>query len=395
MATRVIIPHFGTSVDQVTLIRWLKEVGEPIRRGEGLCEIETDKAVSELESFAEGVLLKRIVEAGADVQIGSVIAYIGQPGEEAPTGENEVEKSESHSPQVPQEKEKEVEEKPMPRERHEIKASPKVRRLAKDSGVDLSRVEPTGRDGRITEDDVRALSEGPGGLEDIAVTEKVLSENQRAVIRRITRSHNEIVPLNLVAQIKMERAIAKRQKLQENSNRKISFDAIFVHAVSRVMREFPDFRCYFSQDKIFSLDQVNVGLAISTDDALYIPVVQNADGKSLQEIDGEIKAFVEKARESGLTPHEISGATFTISNLGMFPVEIFNVIIPPGQSGALAIGCIRSVPVVQDDHTLSAEPVVKVLLSVDHRLINGRIAGKFLNRLIQIIEARDEAIECV
>lgn len=382
MATQVIIPHFGTSVDRVILVQWLKEEGEPVARGDVLCEIETDKAVSELESFAEGVLLKRMVDAGADVQIGSVIAYVGRPGEEVPAGENEVKMLEP-----PSQKEIYVEkEEHVSGRRPEIKASPKVRRFAKNSGVDLSEVKPTGRDGRITEDDVRGMSEGLRVSQDVAVTETPLSQNQLAVIRRISRSQKEIVPINLAGRINMKNAIANHRELREESDQKISFDAIFICAVSRAMKEFPDFLCYFNNDKLFCVKQVNVGLAVSTEDNLYVPVVRNADSKSLREIDGEIRAFVEKAQKTGLAPDDISGATFTISNLGMFPVESFNAVIPPEQSGALAVGCIRPEPVFKDYRIISAEPMMRVVLSVDHRIINGRLAGEFLGRIIRIIE---------
>jgi len=390
MATEVIIPQFGTSIDKVTLLAWLKDEGEEVKRGDVLCEVETDKATMEVESFVDGVLLKHVAGAGSEVQIGSLIAYIGKDGEELPKTETKSEpKAEilamSQDGSAQQEQSSPKIELPKVSGNSNVKISPKIRKLARDSGVNLATVVATGKNGRVTEKDVRdaapdsSASAGSGGK---SVT---CSKNQIAVSRTIQKSYQEIIPLNVVSKIKMASAIAKRKSFHEKYKQRLVFDSIFVYAVSRTIKLFPRFCCYYENDSLVGPAGVNVGVAIGTEADLYIPVVKNADTKTLEEINMEVVGFSEKADKGTLTIEEMADGVFTISNLGMYPVDIFNVIIPPYQSSAMSIGNIEESPVFTEK-TFSVEPVAKVMLSVDHRFINGRVAGEFIAEFKKNIE---------
>jgi pyruvate dehydrogenase E2 component (dihydrolipoyllysine-residue acetyltransferase) len=388
MATEVIIPQFGTSIDNVTLLAWLKDEGEEVKRGDVLCEVETDKATMEVESFVDGVLLKQVAKAGSEVQIGSLIAYIGKKGEELPETETKPEaevSAMSHDSSVQQGQSSPGIELPKVSGNSNIRVSPKIRKLARDLEVNLSTVVATGKDGRVTEKDVRdaaldsSASAGSGGKN---VT---CSKNQLAVSRTIQKSYQEIIPLNVVSKIKMASAIAMRKSFQEEYKQKLAFDSIFIYAVSRTIKLFPRFCCYYENDSLVGPAGVNIGVAIGTEADLYIPVVKNADTKTIEEINREVIGFSEKANKGTLSIEEMADGVFTISNLGMYPVDIFNVIIPPYQSSAMAIGNIEELPVFAEN-TFSVEPVAKVMLSVDHRFINGRVAGEFIAEFKKNIE---------
>jgi len=376
MATEVIVPQFGSSPDIVTILSWLKNEGEKVNRGDVLCSVETDKSAIEIESFVEGVLLKQLAEAGSEVETGAVIAYVGQAGEDVselpeqatPNVFASVETSDAASVEVTK-----------------LKATPRVRKLARELDVDLSTIIATGKDNRITEDDVKKAAEGLNKATASGARDSSLSRNQLAVARRIRKSHQEIIAINMISKIDMSSAINRRESLYRECGQKITFDTLFIYAVSRALTDFPRFCCYYDSEKLLDRSEVNVGVAISTEMDLYIPVVKNAEGKSFTEINNEVKAFAEKAHEGTLSAEEMTGAVFTVSNLGMYPVNCFNMIIPPQQSGALSIGSIEEVPVFREK-ALTAEPVVTVMLSVDHRFINGRVAAEFIAEFKRIME---------
>lgn len=368
MATEIRIPDLGTTVDQIKLIAWLKQEGTPVKRGEPLCEVETDKAVMELESVAEGVLLRQAVPADTEVEQGTIIAYIGSPGEPIPEPQSSrpVEQKEPQGksrPQAPA----------VPR------VSPMIRNLAKNLGVDLYQVRGTGPGGTIIREDVLRAASKP------AEGEISFSDNQLAIARRVLQSHREIPAINLAARIEMSSAMKLRQRVQEKSGQKVTYDAVFIFAVSRIIKDFPHFQSHVDGEKIAISDAVDIGCTVGFNEELYTPIIKDAESKSLAEINAEIQTLVEKGKSGTLSLTEMTGGAMTISNLGMYPVQSFNVIIPPQQSAALAVGAIEQVPVVQEA-ALTSKPVVWVTLSVDHRLINGREAAQFLARLKEFIE---------
>jgi pyruvate dehydrogenase E2 component (dihydrolipoamide acetyltransferase) len=370
MATAIKIPDIGTTVDQVKLVKWLKQEGDAVRRGEALCEVETDKAVSELESIADGTLLKRLAAEGEEVAQDAVIAYVGQPGEAAPGPARAEEAG-----------------KPVAQEARKLARSPDsapgvppmIRKLAEREGVDLAAVSGTGPGGRITREDVmNAKQAGVSGGES-------LSANQVVVARRVLRSQQQIPPIALQARFDMRAVIALRNGMFKKSGTKVCFDAFFIKAAATAMRDFPHFRSRLEGEQALPSDDVHVGVAVGIEHDLYIPVIHSADRKDLHAIDAEVRALSDKAGRGACAAEEMIGATLTVSNLGMFPVLAFDAIIPPDQTAILTVGTTEDTAVVKDGK-VAVTPTAIVTLSVNHRLVNGREAAEFLTRVKMIVE---------
>lgn len=373
MATAITVPDIGTTVDRVKLVKWLKEEGDTVRRGDPLCEVETDKAVSELESIAEGVLIKRVVAEDTDVDQGAVLAYVGVAGEPVP-----------ESPPATASAGR-VDDAPAGGRAQTPAAgrsvSPLIRKLADREGVDLERVTGTGPGGTITRDDVMAAkasaaAEAPTGL----------APGQRAIARALAESQREVLPFNLVCRIDMSAASRQLDRLESELGWRAPLDAVFIFAASRFIKEFPNFMSHMKGETVARLERVGVSFAAALRDGLQVLVVKDADTKSLAEIQQEVKRmFFSLARGKATATAATTPACFGISNLSKYPVHSFNALIPRGQSSILALGEIEETPVVRDGD-VTAVPFCHVTLTVDHRLINGSEAGQFLARLKQAME---------
>ncbi len=407
MATPIKMPDLGTTVEVVTLIAWLKQEGEPVKRGEALCEVETDKAVDQLESVAAGVLLRQVVPARSEVRSGTVIAYIGSPGEVIP-----AESAASCGAAVPAAQAGET---PAPQMMRKV--PPVIRNLAKREGVDLDVVVGTGPGGQITRDDVlRAKQTGMGspaaslsrnvaqppsavqsrpGQPGAAVPQTSVgtgtksgvpySKEQRSVARRVARSNREIPTVDMTASIDMSAVIRARQKLREEHSRKFAFDGFFLFAVARSIEKFPSFAAHADDELLHKHETIDVCVAVSHEKKLYLPAIRNVNKLTLDEIQSEIERIIKKIRDGQLSSSELAGGCFTVSNLGMYPIDSFQMIIPPDQSAALAIGATQQRPVVKDGQII-ARPVCTVALAVDHRMINGAEAAEFLKHLKETLE---------
>ncbi len=384
MATAIKIPDLGTNVEQVRLVAWLKKEGDHINRGDLLCEVETDKAVSELESIAEGILLKQVVPEDTELEQGAVIAYVGAVGETLPAVDQPV-PAVSPTPTSISPPSVAV---PAVSPSGSAPAAPMmIRNLAKKLGVDLTRVAGTGPGGRIQREDVLKAAKEASTAAGSSSAQSVgarLSSHQAAIARRVMQSHREIPPINLTCQIDLSALTAYRLRT-EKEGRKLSFDAFFVFVVARTMVELHHFRSYLQGETVILSETVNVGVAVSIGDDLFTPVIRCADTKSISEIDAEVRQVADRAKKHLLQPSDLTGASLTISNLGMYPVRSFAAVIPPDQSSALAIGCAEETPVVRNG-SVKIIPATMIMLSVDHRLINGREAGQFLAQLKERIE---------
>ena len=372
MVTAIKIPDLGTTTDEITLIEWLKQEGDPVKRGESLCEVETDKATDQLESVAEGVLLRQVVPAGSQITSGTVIGYVGQPGESvaeppspltplphAAEGSSAVEPC-ATVPKVP----------------------PVVRNLAKREGVDLDSIAGTGPGGRITREDVlKAKQTADAGRQG----GMPLAKEQLPVARQVARSNREIPTIDLTTTVAMSAVIRARKQLEEQSGEKVAYDSYFLFAVAQGIKRFPVFAGHATDDRFFQHDSIDVCVAVSREEKLYLPVVRSADALSLVEFQAEVRRLVEKTRGGRLRSDDLAGGCFTVSNLGMYAIDSFQMIIPPQQSGALAIGAIRDQPSLEDGKVV-ARPVCTVVLSVDHRMINGAVAADFLRQLKETLE---------
>jgi len=400
MAQQIIIPQFGTSVDRVTILSWKTGEGDRVKKGDLLCEVETDKSALEIESFYTGTILKILAREGDEVCIGGIIAYIGEPGEELP-----------ETPSFPLAPGPAVQE-PADGGKNElyadpdrsaagiaavVKAMPKVRRLARELGVDIAALEPSGESGVVTEADVRSA-----GVRERCAPVIELSKTQKSVAARIRQSYNEIIPINLTATINVQSIFEVRRQAGEKGNRKPSVDAFFIYAAARAMEKYPKFQYYFDNGRLIHAGGVNIGIAVSTGEDLYIPVTKGAAGAAgdpdagdtgsaaivIGNLDAEIKRFKKQAEKRSFLQDDFEDGVFLISNLGMYPVDTFSVIIPPCYSGALSIGRVFTSrePLIHDGSALIDERIVTVMLSVDHRFINGRLAAEFLEELKNQIE---------
>ena len=377
MATPIRMPDLGTTVEEVTLITWLKKEGEAVKRGEALAEVETDKAAIELESAAEGVLLRQMVPAGSKIQPGTVIAYVGLAGESIPD-----ESAKPAGPRRCKEPKRQVAKK--------SQVSILIRNLAEDLGVDLASVTGTGTRGQITREDVMRAKEalasfaGEANVEPCH-TKATLPREQLGVANRVLRSIHEIPAVDLSCTLDMSATMNLRRKVQAESGEKVNYDAIFIYAVSRVIGKFPKFLSHVEGDKIIEHASVDISLAIGVGDRLYTPVVRSADKLSLLEIQRKVQQFADAADKAQLSVRDMAGGSLTISNLGMYPIQSFKMIIPPDQTAALSIGAIEQMAVVELG-AIVCHPMSTVVLSVDHRRINGREAAEFVKELKEFME---------
>ncbi|HOK79794.1 MAG TPA: dihydrolipoamide acetyltransferase family protein [bacterium] len=351
MAVPIKIPDVGTTVEDITIVKWRKQKGDIIKRGEVIAEIETDKAVVELESIAEGKILEILFKEGDVVKQGTVIAYVGEETEAVP------EISESG-----------------------ISISPALINLAKRLGVDIKAIKPSAADGVITRQDIldaaRKITKEQKSLENIIE----MTVHQRALINTLNISSG-IPVFHITSCIDMGMITEFRNRIED-----IYYDTFFVYACARVIRNFPIMFSYLVDNKIVRRKEISISVAISKGEKLYTPVIHSADKKSLEEINRTIAELVKKVNEEKLLPEETKGACFLISNLGMYPVESFDAMIPPQHSGALAIGRVRKTAVVENDHIV-IKSICKVTGSFDHRLANGTIAAEFLKQVKEILES--------
>ncbi len=412
MATPVKMPDFGTNVESVTLRAWTKQVGEPVEMGDVLCEVETDKAVTELESHTAGVLLAQRAAEGDEVSQGTIVAYVGRPGETVPdeaapktrtapaaeparsaAGGGNGRDRRTPPPRAAPPPGSPTRESPGSFAGDGIKASPMIRNIALRDGVDLAGLTGSGPSGQILRSDLRAAPVGggqpvaSGGAPPSSPASRGdLSRNQRAVWKRVARSHAEVVPIHFHGQIDMSAAIALRERIAPASGRKLSFDAVFLHAAGVALSTHAGFRRGVAGDRVVGYDPPGVGIAIAVGEELYTPTVADPGRRGIAEVDADVRRLADAARAGGLTPAQMSGACMTISNLGMLPVRSFVAVVAPGQSAALAVGQTTETLRI-DDGRLRTAPVAEVTLTVDHRIINGRQAGEFLRALIETMES--------
>jgi pyruvate dehydrogenase E2 component (dihydrolipoamide acetyltransferase) len=371
MATAIRMPDFGTAVDEVRLVKWLVEEGESVTRGRILAEIETDKAASELESVADGVLLKQSVPAGESVKAGTVIAYVGRAGETAPEETPAAAGVAASAATAP----------PAKAPAAAPRVSPLVSNLARKLGVDLSSVRGTGESGTITREDVIRASKSAA-----APAGEQLPRAQAAVARAVVKSAQEIPHLRVSMSIDMTAAL----KLRAGGAPRVSYDAIFLRAMALAAQAVTVVTARLEGERVIRPEKIDIAVAVGFDNQLYLPVVRDAGGKNLQHIESELGALATRARNGDLRIEDTAGACMALSNLGMYPVDSFDAIIFPGQSTILSLGAVGRRPVVVEDR-IEVRPVVTVSLAADHRLINGRTAAEFLARLKQIIESGELA----
>ena len=403
MATELRMPDLGTVEGSVTLVRWLKEEGDTVALGEPLFEAETDKGVSEVEAVMPGVLIKRLVAAGEKAGAGQPIALIRRPGEPgepvtqtpgAPAAPHLTSPARAAAPAVSH---------AAPPARPPV--GPALRALAEKYGVDLSGLAGTGPAGRIVRQDIlrardAALRGAPQrtgvatastaaaqrrGVTALSSSGATLSAGQAIVAKRVSQSAREKPTYRVTIQADMSAAIAFREKTKASWGAAVSWDSLFVKAVSAVIAEMPLFRRYFAGSELREHATADIAVAVGVGDDLYVPAVRDPLSKSVAVISREITALAERASAHALGSADTEESCFLVSNLGMFPVYSFDAIIYPDHSAALAVGATTPTP-VSDGTSIRIAPIAQVSLAVDHRLINGRTAARFMAGLKTVLE---------
>jgi len=407
MAEVIEMPRLSDTMTEGVIAKWHKKVGDPVKPGDLLAEIETDKATMEFEAPVGGVLLYIGAPENQPIPIGEPIAIIGKPDEDISAllqrGGASVVGSQGQAPSAPVEDSPVVSAVPaaapsvrdLSSSETRLKASPLARSMAREAGIDLSKLQGTGEGGRIIRRDVEAyLARAAAETKIPAPTspsapapyqEVPLSQMRKTIARRLTASMHEAPHFYLTRSISMEAAASWREKLNALSPVKISFNDLIIKAVAMALRKHPYLNAAWMGDHIRLYQEVHIGFAVAVEEGLIVPVIRHADRKGLSEIAAETSMLAQKARERKLAPEEYTGSTFSISNLGMFGIEEFTAVINPPEAAILAVGAIQPVPVVRGDR-VEVERRVRVTLSCDHRVVDGATGAAFLATLTELLE---------
>ncbi len=398
MASRVMMPKLTDTMEEGVVVKWKKHEGDRVAAGDVLAEIETDKAVMDLEAFASGILRKILVREGETVKSGTLIGVIAEADEDitailadrieaapsAPTAQPAASARPAETPPAVAE----VVESAATSTR--ILASPRAKALAIEKGIDLSTVTGTGPDGRIVEEDVlkAALAAGPVPSTGVDVP---LSQMRKAIVRATTQSKAPVPHFYLTIDIDMDEAERLRHYFKQRRRTHPSVTDLLIKAAALALTKHPEINVSFTGEAIRRHGSIDIGIAVGMDDGLVTPVMRNCGAKSLEQIAAESRALIERARTRRLQPQEYSGATFTISNLGMFDVDNFIAVLMPPEAAALAVGAIRDVPVAEQGIVKIGRRMT-VTMSCDHRAIDGLQGAQFLKEFKRILEHPIELI---
>ena len=386
--TDVLMPRLDPGMQSGKIVEWLKKEGETVRKGEPILVVEGEKTTFEVEAPDSGPLTKILAEVGTDVQVAQPIAIIGQPGPSAPSVPRiETAEQKALSPTVVGTGSG------VPSDR--VVASPAARRLAQEYGVDLTSLKGTGPGGRITREDIIAAKETKQPAAQVAQTvsklpqptalRKVkLSGVRKVVAERLSYSARTVVPVTITAEVDATKLMAMKDKQSH-----IGFTAFGVKAVAKALKNHSDVNTTIENDEVTTYSDINVAVAINTDQGLLAPVVRNADKLSLQEINSNIDELARKANENRLSIDNLTGGTFTVTNLGAYDVESFAPIINPPQCAILGLGRIAYKPFAHGKEVL-ARPSTLLTLVFDHRIIDGVPAAKFLREVKRNLEEPEE-----
>ncbi len=393
MSSKILMPALSPTMTEGVINQWLVKVGDVVKAGDVIAEIETDKATMEVEAVDEGKITHLLENTvNKQIPVNSVIAIID--GDESEIIENKK-KIESTSKDI---KDEEIE-KPkqilnlkishnnnFQNSEGRLKASPLVKKIAKENNLDLSKFNGTGPDGRIIKRDLETnniteeIQNTPLGV-DLSIP----STMRKVIAKRTLEAKQQIPHFYLTVESNVDKLINLRKKINEINLVKVSFNDLIVKAIGLAMKKNPNTNVYWQNDKIYKLNNIDVSVAVAIDEGLITPIIKNADSKGLNIISNEIRELAKLAKTNSLTPEQYTGGSITVSNLGMFGISEFAAIISPPQSSILAIGKIIKKPVVVDDEVVVGN-TLKSTLSADHRVLDGAVAGKLLKDFNDIIE---------
>lgn len=405
MAEIVRMPALSDTMTEGTLVAWHKNVGDKISNGDLLAEIETDKAVMEFQSPFDGILLHIGIEAGNAVPVNDIIAIIGKSGEDVASILASASNSDAKQPEETPAADvietvtaalNQTNQVVNTIDDDRVKASPLAKAMAKEEGVDLSKVNGSGDDGRIVKKDIEAYIEsnkGPaqlGSTVSLAATDGTyedvpLTQMRKTIARRLAESKFTAPHFYLTMEICMDKLIETRKQLKKLSEVSISYNDFIIKASAKALQKNPAINASWLGDRIRYYNYVNIGVAVAMEEGLVVPVLRGVETKSLSQISSEVKQFAVLARDRKLQPQDMSGNTFTISNLGMFGIEEFTAIINPPDACILAVGKI-SQRLVLNNGEVNESNFMKVTLSCDHRVVDGANGAKFLQTLKDILE---------
>lgn len=412
MATKVLMEALSPTMEEGRLVEWRKNEGDTVAVGDILAEVETDKAVMDLQARAAGVLLKQAITPGTTVPVGQVVGVIGSAGEDvsalvsaparpsaaapkapaapaappAPVAAASAPAAPSPRPQAP------APPPGPPSAGGRVKASPLARKVAAERGVDLAGVRGSGPEGRIVVRDLEHVEASApaaagatpvvsSGFEDVPLT-----QIRKTIAKRLTQSIGPVPTFYLTTEIDMERVAEAREALNQSApDQKVSFNDIIIKAVALALRQHRACNAWWQDDRIRYWNDVHVSMAVAVEDGLITPVIRFADQKSLRQIGAEAKDLAARARDRRLKPEEYTGGTFSVSNLGMFDIDQFTAVINPPEAGILAVGSIVQKPVVVNNAVVPRRRL-RVTMSCDHRVIDGATGAAFLRTLKQMLE---------
>jgi len=408
MAEFIVMPKLGFDMREGVLNQWLKDVGDPVSRGEVVAEIESDKATLDLESQANGILLHLIEKDGAVVPVGAHMAIVGEEGEDISgmmdangNGASSETEKEAAAPAAEPTTDPVDGEAPSTSTEFPggVKATPVARRIASENDVDLTALEGSGHSGRIRKADVEsyldasssaAVPRAPEPVEIPTSDSGELIETSRlrqAIGRRMTDSKTTVPHFYVTSEIDMEAALALRKQINSTlpEDGKVTVNDLIVKATALSLQDFPNLNASYAGDKLLRHNDINIGTAVAVDGGLLTIVQRNTITSTLSKVAADNMAAIGRAREGRVKPDDVQGATFTISNLGAFDVDHFIAIINPPDAAILAVGSARQVPVVVDGE-LSVGMRMKVTISADHRVTDGAEAARFLQTFKSFLE---------
>ncbi len=398
------MPQLSDTMTEGVVAKWHKKIGDKVKSGELLADIQTDKATMEFESFQDGTLIHIGVQEGKAAPVDSILAILGKGGEDisaiiandakpkVESSNSEVKKEEGNGQQT------KVESKPVSNLKpqiskssngHErVKISPLAKKLAEDKGVSITALQGSGDNGRIIKRDIDNFKSGgsmPAFIGTESFTEVPVSQMRKTIAKRLAESKFSSPHFYLIMEIDMDEAIKAREAINKVAGIKISFNDLVIKAAASTLRQHPKVNSSWLGDRIRYNNHIHIGVAIAVEEGLLVPVVRFADGKTLTQIGTEVRNYAAKAKDKKLQPTDWEGNTFTISNLGMFGIEEFTAIINPPDACILAVGGIKQTPVVKNGQIIPGN-TMKVTLSCDHRVVDGATGAAFLQTLKHNLE---------
>jgi pyruvate dehydrogenase E2 component (dihydrolipoamide acetyltransferase) len=429
MATKVIMPKLSPTMEEGQISRWLKKEGDKVSMGEPLAEIDTDKATMEMQALANGVLRKILINEGQSAPLGQTIAVIGEPNEDIASLLSEAPAPAKQEQKKPEAKEEQPAPPPPPPQAKAAAAassgpaprsvdngqqpraatsdsarmivSPLAARMAADAGIDLRSLQGSGPGGRIIKRDIEAAisqpkaapsyprAVEPGQIPQIgasAYRDEPASEIRKVIAKRLVTSLGPVPHFFLTSEIEMDRAAEMRKGINAlDPDLKISINDVIIKVAAAALLQHPEVNASFQEKLVRYYEHADIGVAVAIEDGLITPVVRSADQKSLSQIAGEVRELAERARSRKLKPEEYTGATFSISNLGMFGIDEFTAVINPPEGAILAVGAMSAKPVVRENEIVIRQ-MMRVTMSCDHRVIDGATGAKFLQTFKKILE---------